>query len=1535
MAEDIQVVAHLRAIDDGFTKAFQQASHSARQLNQTVGGVNKGLIAAGAVIGAGAYGLVKMGKASFQAAARVSELNVAIDAIGKSTGIGAKNIKEAADAIRDNGIEMASAQQMAIEFAQGNLDMAEASKVARVAQDLAVISQKNSTDTAMILTRAIKTGNSMLLKSAGVSGQASEGYAKYALEIGKTANTLNAQERQQAIINLIMAEGTKVAGVYTAAMQEPGKVLRSFPRIVNDMQVAMGNALLAGFGPMIKASYDLFSNVSKLMREGGALYPVITQLTIAMQTLFAPFTAGIESLAKLVKNFKTAKLDVDGLGESVSKFTPMLMAAATALTTLAGRSLLMITPLRGLAGGLNPVVAGIGVLIALNPKLRDSFGRVAKAAAPLIPAFLKMAEAIGRAAESILDGFASLLEVLAGPLAGIITVISGAFYAFASVLEMMGPLLEPLIILIGIKFVGALVMAKVAAAQLAIKAGTATTAQILFGKATMFSSAMVEYFATATRFGATKMQAFTAMTVQGFMAMKAAVISFMASMLPMLAVSAALFAVFKIFQAFSDRNKQVEERTKALNEAIETQVSSLKKNRDALKDYLSSTDDLGKTIASTGEDGEKLTHALNYLNKEQEDALPVLLAFKKNTQQAAYAMALAEGASHREATAISYAVDAHENIGAILAKVSPEFHELARQLEEIDDQSEKTSIKDFVQNHLDAVTALGKEEAQIVKNIVATTKADFATQGKAETDEMYLQLLDAVGKELVQTAEAEKKVAKETEKAKNAVTSMIGRLKEFKAAAEDGKASAEEMGKAMFGVENYEAVANAKVFYEMREAMTAVQDAAKGARGDFDALTNSGFDLFEQINKNSAAMYNMGRSKDEIAAASTIMIEGFMASAKAGGATDAVINKILESMNLLSGLRTKVIIDADITGVKEKIAAVVKSLELMNAGLSRDDTRMRYLSQLQASLAALEKESQAYDKVAGSLTRVSDASKKAGEADKALQKQKDKLIDQINKKYNVAIAEASKKLEELKGKLDALKSATENAIMGAFDFGNALSLAQKEADDYNQKILEGKQAHDDYSDSISDSIRSILSMSDALSKQQAAAQDLVVANDNLAKAQEMADAANQKFTDAIDKYSNAAGRKARREAFEEIQKAAIDLIPAQEALADATDKASDAQARQISFLDQLRAQAEQAKGFASKIQQLVTLGLSKEGLDQIVQAGAVAGGSMADELINGGSTAIKETNELFKEIADVSKKAGLKVADQFFKVGNQVGADFIAALAAQAQKATIFADKVKQLVSAGFSPGAIQQVLNAGVQAGTEIAQALLDGGSEAVATSTKIENALLETAENLKDLLGSSFYDAGIALAQQLVDGLEAKLAELRESMPEMGVPELTNLAGKPAISGGGAGGGGFFLGTDTASKIQAAKNAAASDQFGSFMQAVKTLHPNYKLDAQTPVADAKIAFPNLYSAFKAQGKTFAKGGLISSATIGMIGEKGPEAIIPMDRLERMMGGGGQPINITVNAGMGSDGASIGDAIVNELIRYQRRNGKIPVKTQ
>jgi hypothetical protein len=67
-----------------------------------------------------------------------------------------------------------------------------------------------------------------------------------------------------------------------------------------------------------------------------------------------------------------------------------------------------------------------------------------------------------------------------------------------------------------------------------------------------------------------------------------------------------------------------------------------------------------------------------------------------------------------------------------------------------------------------------------------------------------------------------------------------------------------------------------------------------------------------------------------------------------------------------------------------------------------------------------------------------------------------------------------------------------------------------------------------------------------------------------------------------------------------------------------------------------------------------------------------------------------------------------------------------------------------------------------------------------------------------------------------------------------------------------------------------------------------------------------------------------FAEGGIVAGgAMIGMIGEAGPEAVIPLDKLGRM--GGGTTINI--NGGLASS-ADIGAAVVNAIRAFNRQNG-------
>lgn len=65
------------------------------------------------------------------------------------------------------------------------------------------------------------------------------------------------------------------------------------------------------------------------------------------------------------------------------------------------------------------------------------------------------------------------------------------------------------------------------------------------------------------------------------------------------------------------------------------------------------------------------------------------------------------------------------------------------------------------------------------------------------------------------------------------------------------------------------------------------------------------------------------------------------------------------------------------------------------------------------------------------------------------------------------------------------------------------------------------------------------------------------------------------------------------------------------------------------------------------------------------------------------------------------------------------------------------------------------------------------------------------------------------------------------------------------------------------------------------------------------------------------------AAGGIVTGPTLALVGEAGPEAVIPLDRLAGM---GGNTYQITVQGGDPN-------AIVDALRRYMRQNGSVPIK--
>ena len=67
------------------------------------------------------------------------------------------------------------------------------------------------------------------------------------------------------------------------------------------------------------------------------------------------------------------------------------------------------------------------------------------------------------------------------------------------------------------------------------------------------------------------------------------------------------------------------------------------------------------------------------------------------------------------------------------------------------------------------------------------------------------------------------------------------------------------------------------------------------------------------------------------------------------------------------------------------------------------------------------------------------------------------------------------------------------------------------------------------------------------------------------------------------------------------------------------------------------------------------------------------------------------------------------------------------------------------------------------------------------------------------------------------------------------------------------------------------------------------------------------------------------AKGGIVTGPMNALIGEAGPEAVIPLDKLGNM---GGNTYNVTINANVAD--ARLGEVVVNAIKRYERSSGPV-----
>ena len=145
---------------------------------------------------------------------------------------------------------------------------------------------------------------------------------------------------------------------------------------------------------------------------------------------------------------------------------------------------------------------------------------------------------------------------------------------------------------------------------------------------------------------------------------------------------------------------------------------------------------------------------------------------------------------------------------------------------------------------------------------------------------------------------------------------------------------------------------------------------------------------------------------------------------------------------------------------------------------------------------------------------------------------------------------------------------------------------------------------------------------------------------------------------------------------------------------------------------------------------------------------------------------------------------------------------------------------------------------------------------------------------------------------------------------------------------------------GMDGLQKTAVILQTAFEVSFGAIKTVVMSIYDAIKsvidvaksaIDAVSNVVDKAKSIPGAGIVSSAIGAIsgilpFADGGIVTGPTVGLVGEAGPEAIIPLDRLGSMGGG----MNVTINLPAGSNG----DDVIAAINREARRTGAPQLQT-
>lgn len=218
--------------------------------------------------------MAEMAKNTILLAARYETLGATLGVMANNAGSTADEMRTFQLEIEKTGISAIKARQSLQTMAAAQLDLkgsmeggSNAAKLARVAQDAAVIAGINSSDAFNNLVRGIATGESRIIRHMGIMVNFNNAIDQAAHVQGRLRSSFNSTELANIRLSAALEEGAKRAGVYEAAMTTAGKQMLSMQRYTENLQVKIGELFNPATNAVVFELVRVFREADEAMNE--------------------------------------------------------------------------------------------------------------------------------------------------------------------------------------------------------------------------------------------------------------------------------------------------------------------------------------------------------------------------------------------------------------------------------------------------------------------------------------------------------------------------------------------------------------------------------------------------------------------------------------------------------------------------------------------------------------------------------------------------------------------------------------------------------------------------------------------------------------------------------------------------------------------------------------------------------------------------------------------------------------------------------------------------------------------------------------------------------------------------------------------------------------------------------------------------------------------------------------------------------------------------------------------------------------------